>query len=147
MHCDCQGRAHVVCRPILPPITLTPCQCGERRTKHFHHVSLHSTPVRPKTWDCGCRGAAHPVCDPTWKRVKDAPAAAKPIRFPTLKQAIKDGLTVRPHGEHVWGMSVQSRGRRRDDAAQASLSLWRGEDDRARSHCARTRDGGKRSLA
>jgi hypothetical protein len=106
MHCDCQGRQHVVCRELAPPITLTPCHCGGRSgnngEKHFHHVSLHSTPVRPRTWDCGCHGRAHPVCDPTWKRVKDAPAAIKPIRFPTLKQALREGLTLRPHVEHVF---------------------------------------------
>lgn len=100
LDCDCNGRQHVVCRPLGAPITLTPCSCGGS-PKHSHHVALSEPPPRPRTWDCGCHGAAHPVCDPTWKHVKDAPALVKPLRFLTLKQALREGLAVRPHVEHV----------------------------------------------
>jgi hypothetical protein len=54
---------------------------------------------------CECRGRQHLVCKTHWAKIDTArrprlnqPASATTHRFPSLGQAIGEGLQVMPHG-------------------------------------------------
>lgn len=88
--CECRGRAHVVC---------TPGTWAGASVAALLDADKSKPPPLAKTYDCGCRGRAHPVCEPRWRAVKSKPEFM-PARRMTLKQALKDGLKIRPHVEH-----------------------------------------------
>jgi hypothetical protein len=92
----CNGRVHVVCRPG---------SWAAASVSAFLEADKSKAPALAKTFDCGCRGAAHLVCEPRWKRIKEK-HDAQPAKRMTLKQALKDGLALKPHIEHTFTCQV-----------------------------------------
>ena len=93
MLCQCAGAQHVVCRDWRVSTV--------RDTLAQFSAPISSPPPRPKVWDCGCHGVMHPVCDPKFKRLTTEKPVVK-VRTMTLKRALADGMTLRPHTVHVF---------------------------------------------
>lgn len=49
---------------------------------------------------CNCAGTQHVVCTPRW-RVPTGRIVFRPVKMPTMAEALADGLVVTPHVEHV----------------------------------------------
>lgn len=91
--CPCQGARHLVCRRWTVSTV--------KDTLAQFSAPISAPPARPKLYDCGCSGTAHPVCDPTYARVRERPALL-PAKRLTLRQALRDGLTLTPHLTHTF---------------------------------------------